>query len=165
MELRWSTLSCVLGQQQRGPDGHSQAETSLGAPPPPRTSTSVQASCKRQPFQVTLLQVAYSQWVATSVVFRPERLELSLSLPPSSRPACGVLTIDTSGAAQVRTGARPLVPPASAPPPLPVPETGHPLGWVGFQPRCSRLTAGTTGLSPTATDAAGNVNTRNLRSS
>jgi hypothetical protein len=97
--------------------------------------------------------------------FRPERLELSLSLPPSSRPACGVLTIDTSGAAQVRTGARPLVPPASAPPPLPVPETGHPLGWVGFQPRCSRLTAGTTGLSPTATDAAGNVNTRNLRSS
>jgi hypothetical protein len=34
--------------------------------------------------------------------FRPERLELSLSLPPSSRPACGVLTIDTSGAAQVR---------------------------------------------------------------
>ena len=28
--------------------------------------------------------------------FRPERLELSLSLPPSSRPACGVLTIDTT---------------------------------------------------------------------
>ena len=97
--------------------------------------------------------------------FRPERLELSLSLPPSSRPACGVLTIDTSGAAQVRTGSRPLVPPASAPPPLPVPETGHQLGWFGFQPGCSRLTVDTTGLSPTANDAAGNVNTPNLRSS
>ena len=28
--------------------------------------------------------------------FRPDRLELSLSLPPSSRLACGVLTIDTT---------------------------------------------------------------------
>ena len=33
LELRWSTLWCVLGQQQRGPDGHSRARTPLGAPP------------------------------------------------------------------------------------------------------------------------------------
>ena len=33
LELRWSTLCFVLGQQQRGPDGHSRARTPLGAPP------------------------------------------------------------------------------------------------------------------------------------
>ena len=40
LELRWSTLWCVLGQQQRGPGGHSRARTPLGAPPPPGTSAS-----------------------------------------------------------------------------------------------------------------------------
>jgi hypothetical protein len=47
-------------------------------------------------FQVTLLQVADLQWVATGAVLALIASNSGLSLAPSSRPACGVLTIDTT---------------------------------------------------------------------
>ena len=47
------------------------------------------------PFQVTLLQVAELQWVATGAVLGLIASNSGLSLAPYSRPACGVLTIDT----------------------------------------------------------------------
>jgi hypothetical protein len=49
-------------------------------------------------FQVTLLQVADLQWLAIGAVLGVIASDYGLSLPPSSRPACGVLTIDTVGA-------------------------------------------------------------------
>ena len=46
-------------------------------------------------FQVTLLQVADLQWDAAGPVLGLMAWNSGLSLAPSSRPACGVLTIDT----------------------------------------------------------------------
>ena len=49
-------------------------------------------------FQVTLLQVTDLQWDATGAVLGLMASNSGLSLAPSSRPACGVLTIDTAAA-------------------------------------------------------------------
>ena len=46
-------------------------------------------------FQVTHLQVMDSQWLAIGAFLGVIASNYGLSLPPSSRPACGVLTIDT----------------------------------------------------------------------
>ena len=53
-------------------------------------------------FQVTLLQVAYLQWVATDAILGLVASNSGLSLPPSSRPAGGVLTIDAKSESQSR---------------------------------------------------------------
>ena len=52
---------------------------------------------------MTFLQVADFQWVATGAVLGLIASNSGLSLAPSSRPACGVLTIDTFGAPTARS--------------------------------------------------------------
>ena len=54
-------------------------------------------------FQVTLLQVEDLQWDAKGAVLSTA-LNSGSSLAPSSRPACGMLTIDTSTRASARAG-------------------------------------------------------------
>src|SRR5208282_1876080 len=49
-----------------------------------------------QSFQVTLLQVADLQWVPTGAVLGLIASNSGLSLAPSSRTACGLVTIDTT---------------------------------------------------------------------
>ena len=56
-------------------------------------------------FQVTLLQVADLQWDATGAVLGPLASKSALALAPSSRPACGVLTIDTNPPPEFTRGA------------------------------------------------------------
>jgi hypothetical protein len=53
---------------------------------------------------VTLPQVAELQWVSTDAVPSLVASNSGLSLPPSSRPACGVLTFDTSIAERAPIG-------------------------------------------------------------
>ena len=52
------------------------------------------APCRCRLFQVTLLQVENLQWDATGTVSGLMPSKSALSLATSSRPACGMLTID-----------------------------------------------------------------------
>ena len=74
------------GEVAQGGDGEEEEVVNLGR-------EVLQVS-----FQVTLLQVADLQWVATGAVLGLIASNSGLSLAPSNRPACGVLTIDTFAA-------------------------------------------------------------------
>ena len=58
---------------------------------------------KKVSFQVTLLQVDDLQWVAIAAILSLMASNSGLSLAPSSRPACGMLTTDTNLPAHVKS--------------------------------------------------------------
>ena len=111
MRLRWASRdgrvqdwrnSLAVGQEENTRFFGSQVGAAADTHLDPQNRSSTPRFCcaltkghSCQSFQVTLLQVADLQWDATGAVLGLMALNSGLSLAPSSRPAYGVLTIDT----------------------------------------------------------------------